>query len=74
MLTFLSSVPVLAMYRSVLATNLLVPHESRGLNLSPSCDPALALVPVLMGENDLARLLETVWERKFRGLKRREKV
>ncbi|TPX42550.1 hypothetical protein SeLEV6574_g05536 [Synchytrium endobioticum] len=72
-LTFLSWVPVLAMYRSVLATSLLVPHESRGLNLAPSYDPILALVPVLMEQNDLARLLEVAWEKKFRVLKRREK-
>ncbi|TPX32060.1 hypothetical protein SmJEL517_g04766 [Synchytrium microbalum] len=73
LLTFLSSVPPLAMFRSLLATCLLVPHESRGLNLAPSCDPALALVPFLMEQNDLARLLEIVWEKRFHAMKRREK-
>ena len=68
-LSFLSAVPVISMYRLVLSENLV-----RDNRFGTYFDPTLALFPVIIEQNDLLQLLAMLWERKLQALSSRSKV
>lgn len=67
-LSFLSAVPVISMYRLVLSENLV-----RDNRFGTYFDPTLALFPVIIEQNDLLQLLAMLWERKLQALSSRSK-
>jgi hypothetical protein len=69
--TLLSVVPMLAFYRNILAHTLYSPHME-GKNFA-IMDASLALLPQIVDSLQLLHLASHIWERKMRGMKRREK-
>ncbi|RKO86026.1 hypothetical protein BDK51DRAFT_26352, partial [Blyttiomyces helicus] len=71
LISFLSAVPVLAMYRQILAEAL--EGAQRESAMSTIYEPAIAVLPQIAAQNDLLALLVHLWERALRGMKRGEK-
>jgi hypothetical protein len=70
LVTLLSAVPLLAFYRNILAHTLYSPHmEGKNFALM---DPSLALLPQIVDSLQLLHLASDIWERKLRGMKRKE--
>ncbi|KAJ3413593.1 Nephrocystin-1 [Chytridiales sp. JEL 0842] len=62
-LSFLSAVPVLTVYRQILA-DVVVRHGVIG----PCYEPVLSIFPTLASQNDLLHLLVLIWETKVRNM------
>jgi hypothetical protein len=75
MVHFLAAVPVLSMYRKILAADLLGDQkETQKHSLQSTVEPGVTLVPHLLDSNDFARLLISVWDKKRRVMKSTDKV
>ncbi|KAJ1540522.1 Nephrocystin-1, partial [Cladochytrium tenue] len=62
-ISYLSAVHVLAMYRQVLAETL-----ARDARFGAYHDPVLALFPTIAMQNDLLQLLAGLWDRRLKAL------
>ncbi|KND00620.1 uncharacterized protein SPPG_03748 [Spizellomyces punctatus DAOM BR117] len=71
LISFLSAVPALSMYRQILADVLVAPKRDQVF--STIGDSVLGIFPLLAEQNDLLRLLVMVWERTWRTMKRSDK-
>ncbi|TPX64902.1 hypothetical protein SpCBS45565_g05563 [Spizellomyces sp. 'palustris'] len=71
LISFLSAVPALSMYRQILADVLMAPKRDQVF--STIGDNVLGIFPLLAEQNDLLRLLVMVWERTWRTMKRSDK-
>lgn len=65
-------VPVLGMYRRILAQTLLGPGQDHAFGAR--YEPALALIPVFIEHGDLIRHMASLWKKKLKGMKRRDLV
>ena len=76
--TFLASfstLPVLAIFRQLLAERLLksAPADASGPLTHPSYDPALTLFPMMLDEPDMIEWIELLWARQTKSMSKSER-